>query len=165
MEKAKPGVNCSTRRRASTRGRVVNIKGGGQAFRALGGVMQAYDVVTDYMDNAGVKGYGKGFHIVDGPWIFHDDGGDFRIDITRGWVSTSYQKVYVWRKVPGSTTMPISSAEADYFQRIGNQRWGYKKFNWWTGEWEFVPGTERKSLPVKMEGVIIDPRDYERNQS
>jgi hypothetical protein len=152
MSGAKPGENRTLERgTGKSKNYRINIKGGGgQALNMLGIALQLYYIVTECMDNAPVAGHGKGSHFIEAPWVFHDDGGDFWVQTLPGWFRDSYRKHYIWRAVPGPIDITISEAEKNYFDRIGKQRWGYEKFNWWTWEREFVPGTERKSLPVRI---------------
>jgi RHS repeat-associated protein len=160
MKGAKPGVNRTLERGTgqSKNWRVPIKRVGGQALNMLGIALQLYYIVTECIDNAPVAGHGKGSRFVEAPWTFHDDGGDFQVQIIPGWFSDSYRKHYIRRITPGPTDINISEAEKDYFERIGRQRWGYKQFNWWTWEWEFIEGTERKSLPVRIKGGW-DPTD------
>jgi hypothetical protein len=117
----------------------------------------------------GVVGHGRCSYAIDSTWYFEDKGGTFYVKVkTTSWafVTTSeeYHKQYIHKDVAGRISdvgpaLPMAKSEYDALMEEGRKRWGYMQFspsldNLLNGEiWQFVPGTEQKSLPK----TYIDP--------
>jgi hypothetical protein len=82
------------------------------------------------------------------PWEFHDDGGAFVVEHqARGGILvwpflSGGSKRYTSGPLTGATS-ELSNSQVRAFNTEGQKRWGYMD---WKGD--FVPGTERKSLPT-----------------
>lgn len=92
-------------------------------------------------ENAGIP--------IKAPFVYHDDGGDFTVSESYGYFLAGlikYNHTYAKTYKNGPRAGQIQSIDSDAFEKYkaeGKQRWGYISF--WGN---FVPGTERSSIPL-----------------
>jgi RHS repeat-associated protein len=126
--------------------------GVGKTANALGGLQFIISQLADAKENAPIKGMGRGYTVINRPWVFRDSIGRFVAEEEASiwpWKPRKYYKHYLNDKGEVIDRVEISKEEANRIQEEGQRRWGYMRFNWWNFEWEFVPGTEQKRLPVE----------------
>lgn len=158
MAGATPGQNNSANPRPYVRkSQIVSaneIEAARCAGRTTARVMLAFDVYEAAkmaIENAPVNGI-AGAQVINEPWVFtdHNDRKFILERELRLWGANEYHKVY-----EDGTRERIEPGLGRFFEQSGRERWGYMTWKWsWNPlnmGWEFVPGRERKSLPV------IDP--------
>lgn len=149
----KPSVSGPPQPSTGARSPASNVSGRVSGVRphiapmAIGGAAQITRVASMARDEMIAR---QGIQF--GPWEFADEGGKFVVEYWNQyripfWIKG--QKRYIEGEKDGQV-VPMTGSEVLEYKREGEKRWGYID---WKGQ--FVPGTERKSLPVNNNPIVI----------
>jgi hypothetical protein len=108
-------------------------------------------------ENAPIAGAPPDAKVVYGTHVYQNGNGEFTVGMTPYiWRPNEYYITYVSGKLKGQRFY-ITEERYNQYDEEGKRRWGYMKFNYRDWQWEFVPGTERKSLPLVSPWTVTHP--------